>query len=129
MDGGLRVWHERGGIWQSVELTRHTHSVLALATLADGNIVSGNDDKNLRIWSRDSGDNWNCEVLNGYGGFAIALAALADGSFVYSGRDDELRIWRKSSNGEWQIENLGSQTADITSRHYTRRWPDHRRKR
>eukprot|EP01036_Dinobryon_divergens_P035216 gene35216-biopygen27835 len=81
----------------SLELTMIGHSgqVSALCILLDKRIVSGSDDKTVRIWNASSGD---CErILKGHSGQVSALCILPDGRIVSGSDDKTVRIWNASS--------------------------------
>jgi WD40 repeat protein len=73
----------------------HKDYVTALYILPDGRIVSGSDDKTLRIWNASTGD---CEkILSGHKGSVWALSILPEGRIVSGSEDKTLRIWNASS--------------------------------
>jgi small GTP-binding protein len=71
--------------------------VNGVAVTADGRrIISGSDDKTLRVWDADSG---KClATLEGHTGTVIEVAVTADGRRIISGSDDKtLRVWDADS--------------------------------
>ena len=90
----------------SVELTGHTNSVGALATLADGRIISGSQDNTLRVW-RETNGQWQSVELSGHTRSVYALTTLPDGRIVSGSGDKTLRVWREVGK-EWQSEVVAS---------------------
>ena len=81
-------------LWTGV-LKGHTGEVNAVASLGDGRVVSGSEDKTVRIW----GVNGECErILKGHTGNVYAVASLGDGRVVSGSFDMTVRIW--GVNGE-----------------------------
>jgi WD40 repeat protein len=62
------VWDASSGACERV-LEGHTDSVNCMAVLPDGRVVSGSEDKTLRVWDASSGA---CErVLEGHTGSCV----------------------------------------------------------
>ena len=64
-----------------------------LQALPDGRIVSGSDDKTLRIWSRDEAGIWQSEELVGHTDWVRCLQVLPDGRIVSGSDDQTIKIW------------------------------------
>ena len=72
-------------------LEGHTKAVMCLVQLNDGRVVSGSDDKTLKIWDTITG---NCLMtLQGHTSCVLCLAQLNDGRLVSGGDDHTLRIF------------------------------------
>ena len=99
--GKLTPWTVQAG---------HTGFVSALTTLADGRLVSGSEDKSLRVRTEASGQ-WHSVELTGHTGTVYALTTLADGRLVSGSGDNSLRVWTEAS-GQWHSEILAL-TANI----------------
>jgi WD40 repeat protein len=66
-----------------------------VAVLPDGRVVSGSDDKSLRVWDTASGA---CErVLEGHTGSVLSVAVLPDGRVVSGSFDNTPRVWDAAS--------------------------------
>lgn len=72
-------------------LTGDLGRIDALAVLPDGRVVSGSNDKTLRVWETGSGQ--LVKTLAGHTGAVNALAVLPDGRVVSGSDDTTLRIW------------------------------------
>ena len=98
----LRVWDVAVGAFPSpfcLSLVGHTRSVMCLAELPDGSVVSGAADNTLRIWDTDTGE---CRrILPGLwaGNFVSCVVALPDGRVVSGGSEGTVRVWDVSGTG------------------------------
>ena len=74
-------------------LTGHTDSLYSVAISPDNKkIVSGSDDKTIRIWDLESGNLIN--TLTGHTDFVNSVAISPDNKKLVSGSSDEtIRIW------------------------------------
>jgi len=73
-------------------LTGHTNSIRSLVVLKDGRLVSGSNDKTIRIWDASTGT--LLRVLTGHTDFVTYLAVLQDGNTIASASwDTTIRIW------------------------------------
>jgi WD40 repeat protein len=89
----------------------HTDCVTSLAVLGDGRVVSGSDDKTLRVWNAATGE---CErTLDGHTDRVKSLAVLGDGRVVSGSDDDTLRVWN-AATGECE-RTLEGHTYIVTS--------------
>ena len=78
-------------------LEGHDHYVSCLCLTPDGRrVISGSDDKTIRIWDLDTGE---ClRILEGHAERVSALTLNNDGSLAISAGDDQtLRIWNVDS--------------------------------
>jgi WD40 repeat protein len=75
------------------KLQGHTDPVRAVAVTPDGrHVVSGSEDKTLRVWDLATGE--TKATLQGHTYLACAVAITPDGRHVVSGSDDNtLRVW------------------------------------
>ncbi len=72
-------------------LEGHFDSVLSLAVLPDGKLVSGFLDNTIKIWDPDTGE---CiKTLGGHSGPVECLAVLPDGRLVSGSGDNTIKIW------------------------------------
>jgi WD40 repeat protein len=95
LDRSIRHWNALTGECLRTIERAHLGGVRRLALLNDGRIASsstGEVDKNIKIWSLESG---KCEmVLVGHTGAIWALIQLRHSGFIVSGSDDDtVRIW------------------------------------
>ena len=74
-------------------LEGHKADIDCLQALPDGRIVSGSDDRTLRIWTKSAGAGWNSEVLSEHTNVVRCLQVLPDGTIVSGSADKTLRIW------------------------------------
>ena len=67
----------------------HRLSVTALAILPDGRLVSGSDDKTIKIWSLPSGE---CETLEN-GTRVSSLVVLPDERLAVGNMHSTINLW------------------------------------
>jgi WD40 repeat protein len=78
-----------------MKLSGHEGYVYTIAILPDGRIVSGSEDRTIRIWNSSTGD---CEMsLCGHNSYVKAIAVLPDGRIVSGSVDKTIRIWNLST--------------------------------
>jgi WD40 repeat protein len=61
--------------------------------LSERQVVSGSDDKTLRIWDVDRGA--TLAILEGHQSFVTALVALPDRRIASASTDNTIRIWER----------------------------------
>ena len=85
-------------------LKGHANSVLCVAVLPNGDVVSGSWDRTLKIWSRSTlgdgndggngGEQWTCtHTLEGHTNWVRCVAVLSNGDVVSGSDDNTLKIW------------------------------------
>ena len=75
----------------------HTDDITSLLKLIDGKIVSGANDKTIKIW--DFNDNFKCiYTLEGHSEGISALLKLNDGKIVSGSYDKSIKIWDPKDN-------------------------------
>lgn len=69
----------------------HSGWVNSIDVLPDGTFVSGADDRTLRLWDIETGE--ELRVMSGHGKEVRAVLALPDGRVVSAAADKTLRVW------------------------------------
>ena len=77
--------------WYAERYASGVWRVYALAALPDGRLVSGSDDKTIRLW--DLKTVAEAARLRGHGGPVNALTVLPDGRVVSGSDDKTIRLW------------------------------------
>ena len=78
-------------MWIKMILRGHDRTIRRLIQLSDGRVISGSQDKTLRIWNIETGE---CErVLRGHRETVSCLLKLSDGRVISGSEDKTLRIW------------------------------------
>jgi WD40 repeat protein len=79
--------------------------ILSAAFSSDGTrIVSGSEDKSVRVWDASTGA--ELKVLNGHTGYVYSTAFSSDGTCIVSGSSDKsVRVWDASTGAELKVLN------------------------
>src|SRR5687768_8761905 len=86
----LFIKDEKAQVKNTATFSGHTWHVNALAVLPDGRIVSGSDDKTLKLWDVAG----KClDTFRGHESSVMALAVLPDGRIVSGSSDKTLKLW------------------------------------
>ena len=99
--------------YQRVEQIYVDSGVLCLHVLPDGRIVSGSEDRTIRIWTKGTDGAWSSEKLKGHADWVRCLQALPDGRIVSGSSDNSIRIWTKGTDGAWSSEELKGHTRSV----------------
>ena len=89
--GLIPVWTPRVRPLPAVELGAHSGAVRAIGVLPDGRIVTGGDDRRLRMW--DPHQPAQPSELGTHHRSVRAVAVLHDGRLVTGGADGRVVIW------------------------------------
>jgi WD40 repeat protein len=76
----------------------HTLGVSALCTGADGGLVSGSDDKTIRLWDSNTGAEFG--RMKGHTNAVNALCVLAGGRLASGSDDKTIRLWDPTTHAE-----------------------------
>lgn len=80
----------------SKPLVGHTSLVTSAKFLPDGNIISGSNDRMIRVWNINSGE--TISVLQAHTGSILSISLSSDGSRMVSGSEDKtIRVWNVQS--------------------------------
>ncbi|MEX2120603.1 MAG: WD40 repeat domain-containing protein [Pirellulales bacterium] len=88
-------------------LEGHADKVTSLAPVGEGRLLSGGDDKTMRLWNLEMGK--QLRVFEGHTNFVLSVAASADGRRALSGSGGEFRNGRFSPGSDktmrlWDLE-------------------------
>lgn len=73
--------------------------------LSDGRLVSGSDDRTLKVWDTTS---WTCmKTLEGHTGDVYCVSQLFDGRLVSGSLDRTVKVWELEANTNHCSETLG----------------------
>jgi WD40 repeat protein len=68
----------------------HEGAVRSLSQTKDGLLISGSEDKTIKIWDKS----WNCKLtLEGSDDYIRVVKALSTGRIASGSRDNSLKIW------------------------------------
>src|SRR5271163_4817565 len=110
---------KRGGQsrWPAIQsiLSGHTDEVNSAAFSPDGRrIVSGADDKSIRVWDAETGQTV-LGPLEGHSGYVYSVAFSPDGRRIVSGSaDNSVRIW-DAETGQPVLEPLEGHSSVVYS--------------
>lgn len=72
-------------------LNGHQQGVRSLSLSSRGRLISGGEDKTIRIWNLETG---KCEeILDGHDDFVRVVLGIGEDRIVSGSRDNSLRIW------------------------------------
>ena len=100
---------------QRAMLLGHTDSVTSVAVSSDGKyVVSGSEDKSVKIWSTETGD--VVQSLTGHTDGVLSVAVSSDGKYVVSGSwDNSVKIWStKTGDVVWTLTGHTSDVSSVT---------------
>ncbi|MCY7276847.1 MAG: AAA-like domain-containing protein [Phormidesmis sp. CAN_BIN44] len=98
-------------IQESNRLERHQGSVNSVSFSPDGQtIVSGSDDKTIKLWSRDGTE---LKTLSRHHDIVTSVSFSPDGQTIASGSNDKtIKLWTRSGN---EPKTLTGHTSAVTS--------------
>jgi WD40 repeat protein len=94
------------------ELGRHDGSVIAVAVLGDGRVVSGGGDGRVLVWDPARPGTAPVE-LGRHASSVGAVAALADGRVASGGDDERVLIWNATTQGK--VAQLGCSVTGLAA--------------
>jgi WD40 repeat protein len=83
------------------KLHDHTDWVWSLAVLNDGRLVSGSEDKTIRLWDLEMTSSM---AFTGHEDGVVSLTILADGQIASASKDRTIRIWDPASGNSIVFE-------------------------
>ena len=96
----IRVWDVKRRALDVV-ISGHVNAVWALAALPDGRLLSGSNDRTMKVWGEaplavrgGAGFVVCAATLQGHTGYVFALAVLPDRRVVSGSWDGSLRVWQ-----------------------------------
>ena len=91
----------------------HTGHVRSVAFSSDGKwIVSGSDDRSVRVWDASSGE--ELKRMEGHTSHVQSVAFSPDGKWIVSGSSDHsVRVWDTSSGEEFSSESNTSSVQSV----------------
>jgi WD40 repeat protein len=91
----IRIWNTSTGIAKT-PLAGHFECVSALATLKNGDLISGSCDSTIKIWNIETG---KLKItLNEHKGLVSSLVVLENGDLASSSPDTKIKIWNLKTN-------------------------------
>jgi len=111
---------------QSIAFKGHADTVRGVAAFRNNQyVVSGSDDRSIRVWKLDSGE--ELVTLTGHPGAVLGVAVSRDGRYIVSGSEDtSVRIWElqhkvfRSADGKRQVGEMEGGTCLAILRGHTR---------
>lgn len=90
-DGWVLVWEPRATGSRPVRVGHHDGAARAVAVTDSGRVITGGDDRCVRMWSLTNPA--GCGLLGRHGGAVRAVAAMSDERFVTCGHDGRVLMW------------------------------------
>lgn len=92
-DGRVLVWEPRATGSEPILIGRHEGAARAVAETSSGRVVTGGDDRCIRVWPLPSSESHEPLTLTGHAGPVRAIVALPDDRIVTSGHDGWVLLW------------------------------------
>jgi len=102
-----------GDFKETLTLNGHVHSVVTIAELRDGRLVSGSHDRTLRVWTLNSDGTYSSQELFGHLGSVHKVIELKNGKIASASRDHLLRIWTLNPDGTYSSIALIGHTKTV----------------
>jgi len=93
---------------QRFTLSNHSSWVWSLCVLENGDLVSGSEDKTIKLWNPIDGS--LKKTINGHTGAVGTLVAHRNGSFISSSTDKTIKIW---TNDGRLLQTLTEHTGEV----------------
>ena len=94
MQYALARWHKHAPTVCTHTLTGHTKQVQCIGVLPDGRVVSGSDDKTIKVWDLTKPNGEQCtHTLTGHTSWVQCIGVLPDGRVLSGSADGTIKVW------------------------------------
>ena len=97
-------------------LRGHSHKVQSVSTLKDGRIISISEDNQIKIWTKNEQDQYQCSAtLTGHNQNITAIIELKEGLLISGSQDETLKVWDIKAENNECIATLAGHTGEVSS--------------
>jgi WD40 repeat protein len=94
-DDTIKIWDTQSDYKCINTLSGHTNSITSLLVLKNGNIVSGSNDKCMKIWECNT---YQCiKTIEEHSKSVVSLINLIDGFYASGSIDNTFKVWNANS--------------------------------